>query len=89
LLFLTSSYFLFASLKSRVGSHNLKLTQPMQPPSSRSAPGLKKLDNSTHQAGFYGLLGLLDVIRKVNPDRSMLGLGTDLDTLGLDLNAPE
>lgn len=46
-------------------------------------------DKSTHQSGYYGLLGLIDVIQKKNADKSMLGIGTDLDTLGLDLNAPE
>lgn len=39
--------------------------------------------------GPYGLLGLLGVIRMTDPDRSMLALGTDLTTLGLDLNAPD
>ncbi|KAF7731959.1 hypothetical protein EC973_007064 [Apophysomyces ossiformis] len=37
----------------------------------------------------YGLLGLLGVIRMTNPDRSMLALGSDLTTLGLDLNTAE
>ena len=37
----------------------------------------------------YGLLGLLGVIRMTNPDLNMLALGTDLTTMGLDLNAPE
>ncbi|KAI8888199.1 hypothetical protein K501DRAFT_291765 [Backusella circina FSU 941] len=33
--------------------------------------------------------GLLGVIRMTDPDRSMLALGSDLTTLGLDLNTPE
>ena len=37
----------------------------------------------------YGLLGLLGVIRMTDPDLSMLALGSDLTTLGLDLNTPE
>jgi CCR4-NOT transcription complex subunit 2 len=37
----------------------------------------------------YGLLGLLGVIRMTDPDRSMLALGSDLTTLGLDLNTAE
>ncbi|KAG0179506.1 hypothetical protein DFQ28_002736 [Apophysomyces sp. BC1034] len=40
-------------------------------------------------ADSYGLLGLLGVIRMTNPDRSMLALGSDLTTLGLDLNTAE
>eukprot|EP00250_Pteridium_aquilinum_P014007 c21716_g1_i1 orf=34-1839(-) len=35
----------------------------------------------------FGLLGLLNVIRMSNPDLTTLALGTDLTTLGLDLNA--
>src|SRR4051812_4719934 len=37
----------------------------------------------------FGLLGLLGVIRMTDPDLSMLALGSDLTTLGLNLNAPE
>eukprot|EP01095_Lingulamoeba_sp_RSL-Kostka_P005193 TRINITY_DN16536_c0_g1_i1.p1 TRINITY_DN16536_c0_g1~~TRINITY_DN16536_c0_g1_i1.p1 ORF type:complete len:556 (+),score=149.41 TRINITY_DN16536_c0_g1_i1:2-1669(+) len=37
----------------------------------------------------YGLLGLLNVIRMTNKDLNTLALGTDLTTLGLNLNSPE
>jgi hypothetical protein len=37
----------------------------------------------------FGLIGLLGVLRKTNPDRSVLALGSDLSSLGLDLNSPE
>lgn len=37
----------------------------------------------------YGLLGLLSVIRVQEPDLSTLALGTDLTTLGLNLNSSE
>ena len=37
----------------------------------------------------YGLLGLLGVIRMTNPDLNTLALGTDLTTMGLDLNSPD
>ncbi|CAO3679540.1 unnamed protein product [Rhizopus stolonifer] len=37
----------------------------------------------------YGLLGLLGVIRMTDPNRSMLALGSDLTTLGLDLNTED
>ncbi|KNE64640.1 hypothetical protein AMAG_09997 [Allomyces macrogynus ATCC 38327] len=37
----------------------------------------------------YGLLGLLGIIRLTDPDTNALALGTDLTTLGLNLNSPE
>ncbi|CAI5503813.1 unnamed protein product [Closterium sp. Naga37s-1] len=37
----------------------------------------------------YGLLGLLSVIRMSDPDLTTLALGTDLTTLGLNLNSRE
>jgi CCR4-NOT transcription complex subunit 2 len=37
----------------------------------------------------YGLLGLLDVIRMTNADLNTLALGSDLTTLGLNLNSSE
>lgn len=37
----------------------------------------------------FGLLGLLSVIRLVDPDLSSLALGIDLTTLGLNLNSTE
>ena len=39
------------------------------------------------EANKYGLLGLLNVIRMTDPDLNTLALGTDLTTLGLNLNA--
>jgi hypothetical protein len=48
-------------------------------------PGNGDLEN---QAKF-GLLGLLDVIRMTNPDLNTLALGSDLTTLGLNLNSAE
>jgi hypothetical protein len=49
-------------------------------------PGGNQQDNAPDP---YGLLGLLGVIRMTDPDLSMLALGSDLTTLGLDLNTPE
>uniref|UniRef100_A0A061QVX4 CCR4-NOT transcription complex subunit 2 n=1 Tax=Tetraselmis sp. GSL018 TaxID=582737 RepID=A0A061QVX4_9CHLO len=37
----------------------------------------------------FGILGLLPVIRMTDPDLTTLALGTDLTTLGLNLNSPE
>lgn len=45
--------------------------------------------NQSQGSDPYGLLGLLGVIRMTDPDRSMLALGSDLTTLGLDLNTAE
>mmetsp|Transcript_11098 Transcript_11098/g.21673 ORF Transcript_11098/g.21673 Transcript_11098/m.21673 type:complete len:542 (-) Transcript_11098:125-1750(-) len=56
--------------------------QPM-----KKAPGgaKKRLPPEQH----YGLLGLLSVIRMEDADRGTLALGTDLTTLGLNLNSSE
>ena len=40
-------------------------------------------------ADGFGLLGLLSVIRMTDPDLNILALGTDLTTLGLNLNSSE
>ena len=40
-------------------------------------------------AGSFGLMGLMGVIRMEDPDRGSLALGTDLTTLGLNLNSSE
>jgi CCR4-NOT transcription complex subunit 2 len=45
--------------------------------------------NDDEAAHKYSLLGLLSVIRMADPDRNQLALGTDLTTLGLNLNAPD
>ncbi|ANQ08342.1 NOT family protein [Plasmodium coatneyi] len=37
----------------------------------------------------YGLMGILKVIRMTDPQLNMLALGTDLTTLGLNLNSPD
>ncbi|KAI8138104.1 hypothetical protein BJV82DRAFT_321824 [Fennellomyces sp. T-0311] len=75
---------------------------PQIPPSSRKPVGsapLSRDQDSTPKgapassegkaADSYGLLGLLGVIRMTDPDRSMLALGSDLTTLGLDLNTAD
>ena len=40
-------------------------------------------------SGDYGLLGLLGVIRMSDADRNALALGSDLTTLGLNLNSSD
>ncbi|KXS18309.1 hypothetical protein M427DRAFT_53705 [Gonapodya prolifera JEL478] len=51
------------------------------PPGSVASPGVGVSQDR------YGLHGLLDVIRGTDPDQSALALGSDLTTLGLDLNS--
>lgn len=41
------------------------------------------------KAKKYGLLGLLGVIRMTDPDLNMLALGSDLTTVGLNLDSAE
>ena len=48
-----------------------------------------KQGGSAQQADRFGLLGLLSVIRMSDPDLTTLALGTDLTTLGLNLNSRE
>jgi CCR4-NOT transcription complex subunit 2 len=50
-----------------------------------SSDGSKESGSSVQ----HGLLGLLGVIRMTDPDLNMLALGSDLTTLGLDLNSSE
>ena len=45
--------------------------------------------SDTESQTKYGLLGLLDVIRMTNADLNTLALGSDLTTLGLNLNSSE
>jgi len=66
----------------------LQLQQQQQ---QATSPGLKAHIQKTPGAGpdRFGLLGLLSVIRMTDADVTTLALGTDLTTLGLNLNSPE
>ena len=66
----------FASQTSQHAS-NQSNTQRFGPPPAPPA------------AERFGLSGLLPVIRMTDPDLNMLALGTDLTTLGLNLNSTE
>ncbi|XP_024386892.1 probable NOT transcription complex subunit VIP2 isoform X3 [Physcomitrium patens] len=48
-----------------------------------------KQGGTAQQPDLFGLLGLLSVIRMSDPDLTTLALGTDLTTLGLNLNSRE
>jgi len=54
-------------------------------PKKGVAPSKRRLPPHEH----FGLLGLLSVIRMEDQDRSTLALGTDLTTLGLNLNSSD
>jgi CCR4-NOT transcription complex subunit 2 len=54
-----------------------------------SAAGASPSKPGTAGPDRFGLLGLLSVIRMTDPDVTTLALGTDLTTLGLNLNSPE
>lgn len=43
----------------------------------------------TSPADRFGLLGLLSLIKSADPDLSMLSMGVDLQTFGLDLNSSD
>lgn len=69
----------------------------MLPSSQALPPGMDtglKLGSGAGMPGSlnpdrFGLLGLLSVIRMSDPDLTTLALGTDLTTLGLNLNSRE
>ncbi|CAG8572923.1 9541_t:CDS:2 [Diversispora eburnea] len=54
-----------------------------------AGPGPSSSPSGVASADGFGLLGLLSVIRMTDPDLSMLALGSDLTTLGLNLNSPD
>jgi CCR4-NOT transcription complex subunit 2 len=66
------------------------LTTPSKSPTLESPHGTSPTKINAHDSKEkFGLRGLIDVIRMTNPDLSMLSLGCDLATLGLDLNSNE
>lgn len=52
-------------------------------------PGFEGQTKASTNTDPFGLLGLLNVIQMTNPDLNTLALGTDLTTLGLNLNSTE
>ena len=64
----------------------------LQQGDARQGPAIIKAGGSAGEGGqpdAFGLLGLLSVIRMTDPDLTTLALGTDLTTLGLNLNSPD
>ena len=79
-------------------NQSILLQQPQQPLSqqqqqqrysSTSSTGDTDEHSTMADIDRFGLSGLLSLIRNENMDMSLLGLGTDLTQLGLDLNQPE
>ncbi|XXQ33237.1 NOT2/NOT3/NOT5 C-terminal domain-containing protein [Plasmodiophora brassicae] len=62
--------------------------QQQQSPEQQPAPIGSSAARSSSKSKF-GLQGLLGVIRMTDPDRNTLALGTDLTTLGLNLNSAD
>lgn len=67
-------------------------TPPASPhitPLSEAAAGSTAAQGGAGGAEQFGLMGLLGVIRMTDRDLNMLALGTDLTTLGLNLNSSD
>lgn len=64
---------------------DLGVTTQMPRVAPKYAKGRTQVESQTK----FGLLGLLDVIRMTNADLNTLALGSDLTTLGLNLNSSE
>jgi hypothetical protein len=60
----------------------------MEPKGSPSIDTLRN-KSATGTVDRYGLLGLLNVIRMTDQDLNTLALGSDLGSLGLNLNSQE
>ncbi|KAL3818103.1 hypothetical protein ACJIZ3_004008 [Penstemon smallii] len=60
-----------------------RFTNPFRDTEMTSTQGPQLLSDQ------YGMLGLLNIIKVVNPATTSLALGLDLTTLGMNLNSPE
>ncbi|ORZ37190.1 hypothetical protein BCR44DRAFT_1479461 [Catenaria anguillulae PL171] len=58
------------------------IVDPSQAPADANAAPMSNSDK-------FGLFGLLNIIRNTDPDANALALGTDLTTLGLNLNSAD
>eukprot|EP00249_Psilotum_nudum_P017389 c26297_g1_i1 orf=870-2744(-) len=71
-------------LQFRLGAHQQQISAVGQ---FFREPGLKLFEGIQGAPDRFGLLGLLSVIRMSDRDLTTLALGTDLTTLGLNLNS--
>jgi len=74
------------SQRQRSSSTSAQSTTGTTTPSGASGSGIS---GGSALSGDYGLLGLLGVIRMSDADRNALALGSDLTTLGLNLNSSD
>lgn len=73
-----------------VRAHGAGRSDVQQSRTKKTPPSPSSTNAATPTGGSrYGLLGLLNVIRKTNPDLNTLELGSDLTSLGLNLNSPD
>ena len=63
--------------------------RPMGPGVAGGPTAAAVVAASEGKAKKYGLLGLLGVIRMTDPDLNTLALGSDLTTVGLNLDSAE
>lgn len=70
-------------------SNNPHQQRSGNPTSSSTTSGPSSSTAGSALSGDYGLLGLLGVIRMSDADRNALALGSDLTTLGLNLNSQD
>lgn len=69
--------------------NRLVQARPMGPGVSGGPTAAAVVAASEGKAKKYGLLGLLGVIRMTDPDLNMLALGSDLTTVGLNLDSAD
>ncbi|XP_047941999.1 probable NOT transcription complex subunit VIP2 isoform X3 [Salvia hispanica] len=60
-----------------------RFISPFRDKDIKATPGSQSIPDQ------YGMLGLISIIKKVNPTLATLALGLDLTTLGLNLNSSE
>lgn len=78
----------FDSSSLLVGS-SIKQHQSRPLTTNGSNTGVSGSNGGSVLSGDYGLLGLLKVIRMTDADRNALALGSDLTSLGLNLNSSD
>ena len=71
--------------------HDLSVQTPLGPQNQGNVnvPQTPAQQILISPADRWGLLGLLAVIRSGDPDTALLGMGTDLGAVGLDMGSQE
>ncbi|KAG6418852.1 hypothetical protein SASPL_121058 [Salvia splendens] len=68
---------------SAVPAVPISFISPFRDKDIKATPGSQSIPDQ------YGMLGLISIVKKVNPTLATLALGLDLTTLGLNLNSSE